>query len=33
LSLLGAVSVGAVVLAGVWARAGGARAFSGLLKG
>jgi len=32
LSLLGAVSVGAVVLAGVWAR-GGARAFSGLLKG
>lgn len=33
LSLLGAVSVGAVVLAGVWAKAGGARAFSGLLKG
>ncbi|KAH0283868.1 cyclohexanone monooxygenase [Aureobasidium namibiae CBS 147.97] len=33
LTLLGAVSVGAVVLAGVWARAGGARAFSGLLKG
>lgn len=32
LGLLGAVSVGAVVVAGVWAK-GGARAFSGLLKG